>query len=105
MSTHNSRKAREAARAAEREAALEAGNWFAPKRFGLGSGLPIRWQGWAVYAGYGIALGASGLIEKTDFPGNHALAMATFILATTWLLIIAARHTRGGWKWRWGSRD
>ena len=22
--------------------------WFAPKRFGYGSGLPISWQGWAI---------------------------------------------------------
>ena len=22
--------------------------WFAPKRYGYGSGLPISWQGWAV---------------------------------------------------------
>ena len=22
--------------------------WFAPKRYGYGSGLPISWQGWAI---------------------------------------------------------
>lgn len=24
---------------------LEDGDWFAPKRFGYGAGLPIAWQG------------------------------------------------------------
>ena len=25
--------------------------WFAAKRYGYGSGLPIAWQGWAVIGG------------------------------------------------------
>ena len=25
--------------------------WFAPKRYGYGAGLPIAWQGWAVIVG------------------------------------------------------
>ena len=24
--------------------------WFAPKRYGIGAGLPISWQGWATDA-------------------------------------------------------
>ena len=30
--------------------------WFAPKRYGFGSGMPISWQGWAVTLGF-IAIG------------------------------------------------
>ena len=26
--------------------------WFAPKRYGYGAGLPISWQGWAVTLGF-----------------------------------------------------
>ena len=26
--------------------------WFAPKRYGFGAGLPIAWQGWAVTIGF-----------------------------------------------------
>src|SRR5436190_1565879 len=26
--------------------------WFAPKRYGYGSGIPISWQGWTVTAAY-----------------------------------------------------
>ena len=28
--------------------------WFAPKRYGYGSGLPISWQGWAVLLGFAV---------------------------------------------------
>jgi hypothetical protein len=27
-------------------------DWFAPKRYGYGAGLPITWQGWAVTLAY-----------------------------------------------------
>jgi len=101
---HPDRKAREAARKAEAEAAREARYWFAPKRYGLGTGLPIRWQGWAVYSAYAAALGLSGLIDKAEFSGDHAVAMALFVLATTALLLIVPGRTRGGWKWRWGKQ-
>ena len=26
--------------------------WFAPKRYGYGSGLPISWQGWVLTLGF-----------------------------------------------------
>ena len=26
--------------------------WFAPKRYGYGAGLPISWQGWALTLGF-----------------------------------------------------
>jgi hypothetical protein len=26
--------------------------WFPAKRYGLGWGLPVRWEGWLVFAGY-----------------------------------------------------
>ena len=30
----------------------EGPEWFAPKRYGYGAGLPITWQGWAIVLGY-----------------------------------------------------
>jgi len=79
------------------------GEWFAPKRYGYGSGLPIAWQGWALLAAYVLALAGMALIDGSGMPGGHALALGLVLIATTCLLIIAARHTRGGWKWRWGK--
>jgi len=75
--------------------------WFAPKRFGYGAGLPIRWQGWAVVALYLAAIGAAALLIRYSwiaYGGILAAATAAFIL-------VCAQKTRGGWRWRWGEKD
>jgi hypothetical protein len=79
----------------------EGPEWFAPKRYGIGSGLPVSWQGWAVLSAYAaVVIGAFFLFGER----NPATA-AVLIIATAMLLIIAARTTRGGWRWRWGKSD
>ena len=41
--------------------------WFAPKRFGYGAGLPISWQGWALTAAFmGFSIGLA--IEFAERP-------------------------------------
>ena len=75
--------------------------WFAPKRYGLGSGLPISWQGWAVTGAFGAVVAIS-----TFFFRGHPLqlfaVLAPSILA---FMLVCARTTRGGWRWRWGKDD
>lgn len=76
--------------------------WFAPKRYGYGSGLPIAWQGWAVSAAYSLAVvGGAWLI----LPLSRAAFVAIVLTATAALLIVCAQKTRGGWRWRWGERS
>ena len=43
---------------------LKKGDWFAPKRYGYGTGLPIAWQGWALLAAYGAGI-AGALMRRT----------------------------------------
>jgi hypothetical protein len=76
--------------------------WFAPKRFGYGAGLPISWQGWALTIGYmvGVALLAIVLAPKRPL-----IFFALLIPITVAFTTIAARTTRGGWRWRWGRDD
>lgn len=74
--------------------------WFEPKRFGYGSGLPIRWQGWALVAGYVAVVAVLALVLGDRHP---ALLATVVVLLTVALLPISARHTRGGWRWRWGA--
>jgi hypothetical protein len=75
--------------------------WFAPKRYGYGSGLPIAWQGWALLAAYFIViLAASFLIARHPF----AYAAILFVATALFIAIVAAR-TRGGWRWRSGEDD
>ena len=76
--------------------------WFETKRYGYGSGLPIAWQGWAVTIAYvALVLGSALLF----IPLRPVLFIAVTLPATVALLIIAARTTRGGWRWRWGSKQ
>jgi hypothetical protein len=75
--------------------------WFAPKRYGYGSGLPISWQGWALTIGFVVvAIGTS--LRLKDKPLQ---LVATMVPITFLFCLIAARTTRGGWRWRWGDED
>ena len=75
--------------------------WFAPKRYGLGAGLPITWQGWAVTAAFGAVL-AVALYFFRDRPIQLAAIMTPALVV---FVVVCARTTRGGWHWRWGRED
>lgn len=75
--------------------------WFASKRYGVGAGPPISWQGWLLTIGYiALVLGASLLLLR-----RLAAYFAILIPATLGFIIITAKTTRGGWRWRWGDKD
>lgn len=76
--------------------------WFAPKRFGYGAGWPVRWQGWALIAGCAVA----AVLLKVTLAGRQPMLMlALLVLASVPVIVMAARHTRGGWRWRWGRDE
>jgi hypothetical protein len=75
--------------------------WFAPKRYGYGAGLPISWQGWAVTLGF-AAIAVALCLTFAYRPLQLVAALAPFIVA---FIVITARTTRGGWRWRWGEED
>lgn len=75
--------------------------WFAVRRYGIGPGRPIAWQGWAALAGYAAIIGLALLI----FGPEDIFALTVVVPATVALLIIMARTTRGGWRWRWGEEE
>ena len=75
--------------------------WFAPRRYGFGAGLPISWQGWAVSLIYtGAMVGAVVILR-----GRPLALVAAMIPFTVAFVVITARTTRGGWRWRWGEED
>ncbi|MGN6619725.1 MAG: hypothetical protein ACTHKR_01505 [Sphingomonas sp.] len=76
--------------------------WFAPKLYGFGSGLPIAWQGWALLGGYCALVALSGLTLRPHHGVIWGIVLAVLTLG---LCVIAAHHTRGGWRWRWGDPD
>ena len=74
--------------------------WFAAKRYGYGAGLPIAWQGWALLAAYiGLLAGLGELLVPRQTP----LFLLLVAFATALLVVISARRTAGGWRWRWGD--
>ena len=79
----------------------EGPEWFAPKRYGLGAGLPVSWQGWLVLLGYVAIIMVAFFLFGERNPATYAV----LIIATAMLLVITARTTRGGWRWRWGDKD
>lgn len=84
---------------------FEQGVWFAPKRYGYGAGLPIAWQGWVVYLAYILLM--IGLVAMVRQLPRAELArpITGIVILTILFLIIVARRTRGGWRWRWGDGD
>ena len=75
--------------------------WFEPKLYGYGAGLPVAWQGWALLGGYCAALAALALLLVPRHPQLFSLLAVVLTLP---LIAISARHTRGGWRRRWGGR-
>lgn len=78
-------------------------DWFAARRYGYGAGLPIARQGWALLAGYLALMLPATLLVTRQQPDARLAGIALMVLATTAFVTIAARTTRGGWRWRWGS--
>jgi hypothetical protein len=76
-------------------------DWFRPKRHGYGAGVPLKWQGWAVI------LVTLAIIWATVFffPDRPLVIAAVAVPAAIVCTFIAAKTTRGGWRWRWGKDD
>jgi hypothetical protein len=75
--------------------------WFAPKRYGYGSGLPIAWQGWAALLSYLASIAAAFFLIRYSWIAGAGIVAA----ATAAFVILCAQRTRGGWRWRWGDGD
>jgi hypothetical protein len=80
----------------------EDGEWFAPKRYGLGAGAPIAWQGWTVLGVFLIVVvGAAALFARH----HQGLFLTIVAISLVALNVVAAQHTKGGLRWRWGGDD
>ena len=75
--------------------------WFAPRRYGIGIGRPIAWQGWAVLSAFALVIGIAFWI----FGPRSPKAAVLVVPAVAALILVMIRTTRGGWRWRWGGRE
>jgi hypothetical protein len=77
--------------------------WFRQKRYGLGAGLPIRWQGWALIVSYLCFVAGMTLWADPKTSNPPALWWSLFGGVTALFLVLCWRRTEGGWQWRWGT--
>jgi len=80
---------------------LRKGPWFRAKRYGIGAGLPIAWQGWAFLALHLAFIVGVAALNRAGPP--HVLAGLVLLAALVPWPVYQAR-TEGGWHWRWGNR-
>jgi hypothetical protein len=59
--------------------------WFRAKRYGLGWGLPLEWQGWAIFVSW-ILIFPLGIRFLT--PGNRSMRWGFIVAMVIFLLVI-----------------
>ena len=74
--------------------------WFAAKAYGWGWGLPLRWQGWMVTAGFIAAMIAGAPLVKL---GPMLYVIYSIILGSALLGICYWKGEKP--EWRWGSHE
>jgi hypothetical protein len=74
--------------------------WFVPKRYGFGA-VPVSWQGWALTIGFVLICIAAVRL----FAQRPLVLSAMLIPVAVTFIVICARTTKGGWRWRWGEED
>jgi hypothetical protein len=75
--------------------------WFPAKRYGWGWGLPVRWQGWVVFASYAALVYAGIYYFKPQRDVGGLLAYLA-ILTVVLIAIVVAKGERP--EWRWGKQ-
>jgi hypothetical protein len=79
----------------------EDGAWFAPKRYGLGPGIPVSLQGWVLTIVFVAVVAALCLTLR-----NHPIQLVPSLVPPVVIfLVIGCQKTRGGCRWRWGMEE
>lgn len=75
-------------------------DWFVPKRYGFGA-VPASWQGWALTIGFVVIC----IAVARHFAQRPLVLVAVLVPFAVTFVVICARTTTGGWRWRWGEDD
>lgn len=75
--------------------------WFPAKRYGLGWGVPLTWQGWAVLIAYVALLISGALLIDID---QQIIGWLSYVIGLTGALLVICWRTGEPLRWRWGTR-
>ena len=74
--------------------------WFPAKTYGWGWGLPCRWQGWAVFGGFIMALAAGVPLLRKE-----PLGFVVYCFALLAVLVVICLLKGEKPHWSWGKRE
>lgn len=78
--------------------------WFPAKKYGIGWGFPISWQGWAVFLGY-IALVLVGAVLLIAFKTPILLVpFVIYVLILSGFLFLICYKKGEKIDFRWGNK-
>ena len=64
--------------------------WFAAKRFGIGWGIPVTWQGWATVIAYAALLSAG----MTKLPTGESRLLCLILLSVALIAVVVWKGER-----------
>ena len=74
--------------------------WFPAKRYGWGWGLPITWEGWAVFVAFiGLFIVGSIIVP----PGRSLAGFITYVVVLAVLFSAVCFWKGEPPRWRWGG--
>jgi hypothetical protein len=76
--------------------------WFPAKKYGIGWGFPVTWQGWVISLSY-LLIVLGGSFTLTATPRSEILFLA-FIFILTILFVYICIKKGEKLKWRWGDK-
>jgi hypothetical protein len=76
--------------------------WFPAKRYGVGWGLPVTWQGWAVFLGYPLITVACAFAVSDT--GDLIWFFPMLFISTALLVFVCFKKGEKP-KWRWGGKE
>ena len=76
--------------------------WFPAKAYGVGWGLPVTWQGWAILLVYIAAMIVTAFLRS---PTSNSRVFIGLSFAYTIALIIVCYIKGERLNWRWGSKQ
>lgn len=77
---------------------LERRYRFRAKRYGIGWGLPLTWEGWVV-----LCIFIAALLGAPVFTGDSSLALGAVVVTASLVLLAVCWWKGEACRWRWGK--